>query len=117
VRAAATYDNSRVLKNPGNPKMVISKLSTPCVKTGFLPNLLSRLGRDKSEGAQAVENAFFNSLLGELASRAHQRSEAERANESARCVQSKESGTCAAERNEANKSVTAVSSTITKLRS
>src|SRR5713101_3067190 len=36
VRAAATYDNSRVLKNPGNPKMVISKLSTPCVKTGFV---------------------------------------------------------------------------------
>src|SRR5260370_27457315 len=26
-------------------------LSTPCVKTGFVPKLLSRLGRNKSEGA------------------------------------------------------------------
>jgi hypothetical protein len=26
-------------------------LSTPCVKTGFVPKLLSRLGREKSEGA------------------------------------------------------------------
>jgi hypothetical protein len=26
-------------------------LSTPCVKIGFVPELLSRPGRDKSEGA------------------------------------------------------------------
>jgi hypothetical protein len=32
-------------------------LSTPCVKTGFVPKLLSRLGRDKSEGAH-VETVF-----------------------------------------------------------
>jgi hypothetical protein len=31
--------------------MAIGRLSTPCVKTGFFPKLLSRLGRDKSEGA------------------------------------------------------------------
>jgi hypothetical protein len=42
---------SSVEKPLGNPKMVIGKLSTPCVKTGFLPYFLSRLGRDKSEGA------------------------------------------------------------------
>jgi hypothetical protein len=46
------------LKNPGNPKMAISKLSTPCVKTGFVPKLLSRLGRDKSEGAGCLKTPF-----------------------------------------------------------
>ncbi len=44
---------SRVLKDPGNPKMAISKLSTLCLKTGFVPKLLSRLGRDKSYADKA----------------------------------------------------------------
>jgi hypothetical protein len=43
--------SGRVLKNLEESQMAIARLSTPCVKTGFLPNLLSRLRRDKSEGA------------------------------------------------------------------
>src|SRR6266481_9477814 len=39
-----------------------TSLSTPCVKTGFVPKLLSPKVR-----AQAVENLFFNSLLQTLA--------------------------------------------------
>jgi hypothetical protein len=42
---------SRVLRNPQTIEMTWPLFSTPCVKTGFVPNLLSRLGRDKSEGA------------------------------------------------------------------
>jgi hypothetical protein len=37
--------------------MAIGRLSTPCVKTGFLPYLLSALG-ERRVRAQAVENAF-----------------------------------------------------------
>src|SRR6266852_8886084 len=39
----------RVSRNPQKSRWL--SLSTPCVKTGFVPKLLSRLGRDKSEGA------------------------------------------------------------------
>src|SRR5579859_1328662 len=41
---------SRVLSNPQRIEMTWLLLSTPCVKTGFVPKLLSCLGRDKSEG-------------------------------------------------------------------
>jgi hypothetical protein len=43
--------HSRVLRNPQTSEMTWLSFSTPCVKTGFVPKLLSRLGRDKSEGA------------------------------------------------------------------
>jgi hypothetical protein len=62
--AASNSSVSRVLKPPTNPKMAISKLSTPCVKlASFLT--FSPASRETRVRAQAVENAFFNSLLGD----------------------------------------------------
>ncbi len=51
VRVAAPSKRflSRVLRTLEN-RDDLASLSTPCVKTGFVPKLLSRLGRDKSEG-------------------------------------------------------------------
>ena len=48
---------NRVLKNPGKSQNGYWQPFNTLRKAGFLPNLLSRLGRDKSEGA-GVETAF-----------------------------------------------------------
>ena len=58
----AGHHISRVLRNTQRIEMTWLLLSTPCVKTGFLPELLSRLGRDKSEGHRLLKPSF-NSLL------------------------------------------------------
>jgi hypothetical protein len=50
-----------VLRNPQKIEMTWLSRSTPCVKTGFVPKLLSRLGRDKSEG-QYVSRKYRGKL-------------------------------------------------------
>jgi hypothetical protein len=48
---------SRVLRNPQTIEMTRRSLSTPCVKTGFFPKLLSASGETRVR-VQAVETVF-----------------------------------------------------------
>ncbi len=64
--------------------MAIRRLSTPCVKLASF-RIFSPASGETRVRAQAVENAFFNSLLGEANTLA--KPKAKRAKESATCAQ------------------------------
>jgi hypothetical protein len=44
IKIFTGHNISRVLRNPQEIEMTWLLFSTPCVKTGFVPKLISRLG-------------------------------------------------------------------------